>query len=313
MPVPRTTDAHSVDVSRTHACSLDAVGSAWCWGDNFAFQLGVPEATSFHDPVAVSGGMAFTTLTLGASHTCGLTSVGAAYCWGDNTAGRLGGDQRGGPISTPELVAGDLTLVSLDARTETTCGATDAGHLYCWGVLNSPNVALAGTETCTNGEGKGGPITVRCSYEPLRMTLDAGLTADSLFVQVSGACALTSLGSVFCFDVARGVYAPVVGLGALASIDGEDGHTCGLTTGGAAWCWGWNDYGQLGDGTTTNHFGPVAVTGGHVFTQIAAGGRHTCGLTLDEDVWCWGDNYVGQAGTSILSDPWVPVKVHGQD
>jgi len=312
MPVPRKTDAGSVQVGRSHACSLDTFGSAWCWGDNFARQLGVSDPRRFDDPVAVAGGVTFTTLTLGAAHTCGLTSGGAAYCWGDQTAGRLGGNQRNGPVATPALVAGGHQWVSLDARTETTCGVTDAGHLYCWGVFGNPNTRLAGTEICVSGQSKGGPIEVQCSFVPLRMPLDTGLTADSLFVQVGGPCARTSLGSVFCYDPARNAYAPVVGAGPMAAISGEDNHTCGLTTGGTAWCWGWNEEGQLGDGTTTFREGPVAVTGGHAFTQIAAGSRHTCGLTVDGEVWCWGANQVGQAGTSILSQPLAPVKVHGQ-
>ena len=189
---------------------------------------------------------------------------------------------------------------------------TNEGHLYCWGILRNSDPTLAGAETCLVAGGKEGPVQVRCSYVPLRMPLDTGLTADSLFVQVSGPCARTSLGAVFCFDGARSAHAPMVGFGPFAAISGRGNHTCGLTAGGAASCWGSNDEGQLGDGTTEYGVGPVAVTGGHTFTQIAVGGRHTCGLTTDRAVWCWGSNYVGQAGTSILSQPWAPVKVHGQ-
>ena len=309
MPVPRKSDARSVQASSTHACSLDTFGSAWCWGDNSARQLGVSENRPFFDPVAVSGGVAFTTLTLGLLNTCGLTSVGTAYCWDDNSGGKLGGDQRSGPISTPELVAGDLQWVSLDAGDETTCGVTDAGHTYCWGILGNPGTA--GTETCEVPVEKS-VAEKACSYVPLRIPLDGVLTADSLFVQVSGSCARTSLGSVFCFEPARSVYTPMAGFGPFAAISGGITHTCGLTTGGAAWCWGSNQTGQLGDGTNDRRDEPVAVTGGHTFTQLAAGRAHTCGLTPDGEVWCWGANDMGQAGTSILSQPWAPVKVHGQ-
>ncbi len=118
VPVPRKTDARSVQVGGSHACSLDASGSASCWGDNYALQLGVSDTRSLFDPVAVSGGRTFTGLTLGWSHTCGLTSVGAAYCWGEHDAGRLGGNQRIAPVYRPELVAGDLQWVSLDAGNE---------------------------------------------------------------------------------------------------------------------------------------------------------------------------------------------------
>ena len=148
---------------------------------------------------------------------------------------------------------------------------------------------------------------------PLRMPVDLGLTADSLFVQASGRCARTSVGSVFCNDLERTVYTPIVGLDPLAVISGGENHTCGLTTAGVAWCWGPGGGGQLGDDPTAYRGGPVAVVGGHTFTQIAVGSGHSCGLTVDRDVWCWGGIYVGKAGTSILDQPWAPVKVHGQD
>ena len=144
--------------------------------------------------------------------------------------------------------------------------------------------------------------------------MDTGQTVDSIFVEVSGRCARTAAGSVFCYDDGRIVYAPVVGSpGPLATISGGENHTCGLTTASAAWCWGGNEEGQLGDRGNGYREFPVAVVDAHTFTQIAVGRTHSCGLTQAQDVWCWGANYMGQAGTSILDQPWGPVKVHGQD
>ena len=65
-----------------------------------------------------------------------------------------------------------------------------------------------------------------------------------------------------------------------ASIAGGGSHTCGLTNAGAAYCWGYNGFGQLGDNTTTQRLTPVAVQQGAVtFTSITTGTNHTCGLT----------------------------------
>jgi alpha-tubulin suppressor-like RCC1 family protein len=88
-------------------------------------------------------------------------------------------------------------------------------------------------------------------------------------------------------------------------------HTCGLTSTGAAYCWGRNDYGQLGDGTTTNRTSPVPVAGGLTFQALAAGGYHTCGLTASGAAYCWGSNQYGQLGDGMQTDRGSPVAVAG--
>jgi alpha-tubulin suppressor-like RCC1 family protein len=67
----------------------------------------------------------------------------------------------------------------------------------------------------------------------------------------------------------------------ITQISTGDGHTCALSSAGAAYCWGYNDYGQLGDGTTTERLSPVAVSGlaGVTITQISTGGNHSCALS----------------------------------
>ena len=91
-------------------------------------------------------------------------------------------------------------------------------------------------------------------------------------------------------------------------------HACGLDADGAAWCWGENSYGQLGDESTDDRLTPTAVAGDHQFVSLTGGLDHTCGLDTDGAAWCWGANTVGQLGDGTgaeSEDRTSPVAVVG--
>jgi alpha-tubulin suppressor-like RCC1 family protein len=89
-------------------------------------------------------------------------------------------------------------------------------------------------------------------------------------------------------------------------------HTCGVTTGNQAYCWGNNEFGQLGDGTSrTTRLAPVAVAGGLLFRQIHPGGLHACGITTSNQAYCWGHNSSGELGDGTGTDRLTPVAVAG--
>jgi alpha-tubulin suppressor-like RCC1 family protein len=96
-----------------------------------------------------------------------------------------------------------------------------------------------------------------------------------------------------------------------------DQHACGLTEDGKAWCWGYNRFGQLGDGTNDDSNVPVAVDTDETFRGLVAGRYFTCGLTRSATTLCWGDNSRGQLGNGETGDAGsdadqnAPVEVSG--
>jgi len=301
-----------------HACGLASGGVAYCWGLNSYGQLGDGSTTNRLAPVAVGGGLTFASLGAGAGHTCGLTSAGAVYCWGDGSWGQLGDGTTAGR-SSPVAVAGAPAFASIAVGGSHTCALTAAGAAYCWGE---------------NDLGQLGDGTTTSRSNPTAVV--GGLIFKALSAGMAQTCGLTFTGAAYCWGYNAGGQlgdGPVIGpnfctvsgisyycgttpvavTGGLtfASLAAGQAFTCGLTTAGAAWCWGFNGGGQLGDGTSSIQRSPVAVTGGLTFGQLGGGYEHTCGLTPAGAAWCWGSNSVGQLGDGTTVGEPAPVSAVG--
>lgn len=291
-------------------CGLTAGGTAYCWGDGEYGQLGNGATANNYTPGAVSGGLTFASISVGIVHTCALTTAGAAYCWGDNFAGELGNNSITSS-STPVAVSGGLTFATVTAGEAYTCGLTIGGAAYCWGDNESGQLGNGGL---TGGAG------FRKYLTPVPVS--GGLT----FASVSGGyfhtCGLTTGGAAYCWGTndsgdlgIGGIYydslpqAVTGGLTFAAVSAGLSAHTCGLATGGAAYCWGDNTWGELGGSTVVIGGHLVGVDGGLTFASVSAGAGYTCAVTSGGAVYCWGANSVGQLGNGSTTNSGSPVAV----
>jgi len=238
--------------------------------------------------------LAFTQIAVGAGHACGLTSNGAAYCWGQGTNGQLGVGASTSFLA-PTAVSGGLSFSKISAGYSHTCGITTSGVAYCWGY---------------NGNGTLGNNSTTSSNVPVAVS--GGLTFSQVSVGSQHTCGITTSGEAYCWgynlygqlgdnsNVTAGSKVPVAVSGGLtfSKISAGYSHTCGITTSGTAYCWGYGSDYQLGRNSTATAIAPAAVSGGLAFTEIAAGFRHSCGISTSGSTYCWGSGYSGQLGGS---------------
>ncbi len=275
-------------------CGVAADSVAHCWGLNQSGALGIgsTDGDRHATPVAVEGGGRFGTITVGVGFACALGGGGAASCWGEGRNGELG-DGTATSHFAPGRVAGGVTFTSLSAGSSHSCGVATSGAAYCWGLgwegelgVGAPPNVCFGTNACAQA-----PALVAGGYAWKAIT--AGQ---------SHSCGITTGGDAYCWgrgvvvgqlgvgrDTSTTTPAPVAGGLKWTAITAGREHTCALASGGAAYCWGTNDSGQLGSGSSVPSSNtPVPVAGGLALVALDAGGDHTCGLTTDGSVYCWG-------------------------
>jgi len=301
----------AISAGGSHTCAMSSGGGMGCWGSNTYGQLGDGTTTNRATPTAVSGldQSGVVAITAGRYHTCARTTDDGASCWGANYTGQLGDGtttQRLTPTTVSDLESGVATLAAGDAHT---CALTALGSAACWGrntfgQLGDGTTATRTVPTAVSGLGSGTDAVAGGGEHTCALMAGGGVKCWG-----SNATGQLGDGTTHGRRVPTAIGAPGSGLAAVST--GES-HTCALTTGGAAMCWGNNVAGRLGDGTTTGRTTPTAVSGlGSGVAAVAAGQYHTCALTTGGAVLCWGANSNGQLGDGSTISHSTPTAVSG--
>jgi RHS repeat-associated protein len=254
----------------------------------------VGNRTQLNESLAQVGGSQITpSVAYGYDRLYRLTSEGGvntntADSWGYNSEGELGENtttQRNNPVQVlgPGGVGTLVGVTGVSGGQWHSLAVKDDGTAWAWGRNSEGQLGAATSGTCPFGQG-----TIACSKTPLQVTGPGG----------SGA--LTNV----------------------IAVAGGGSHSLALKGDGTVWAWGWNEFGELGDNTTTRRDAPVQVLGPGgtgVLTgvvAIAAGVYHSMALKADGTVWTWGRNDYSQLGDNVFSGnigipSFVPVQVLG--
>lgn len=337
--MPGRVAAASVTAGTAHTCAILTDGRVRCWGSNSYGQLGLGHT----DPVSVSNkpsalptvslgnGAVAVALAAGERHTCALLEGGSVRCWGDNLDGQLGlGHTR--PVGDNEkpvdVDAVDLggKAIAIAAGPAHNCAILEGGAVRCWGYNFSGQLGIGNKLPVGDNE-------LPSQVGPVNLGGPATQVAAGGAQGLAHSCAVLQAGALRCWgsnntgqlgypalsnpagdnefpesvgdDEAPASAGPVRLPDPVTSVSAGAYHTCAMTVSSEVFCWGYNNYGQLGLGHTDvvgdNEY-PHAV--GAVYLRapalgVAAGNYHTCALLQGGRVRCWGEDRTFGASGSI--------------
>ncbi len=312
-----------ISVGSRFACAV-ADSKAYCWGAGTNGQIGSGGTTSSYTIQAVtttlmSGNV--TAISAGSYHACAISS-GQAYCWGNGSSGKLGngvGSNSSVPVAvSTSIMSGVVSDISAGSRQSVssthTCAIAD-GTAYCWGEngngqlgdgsTTSANTPVAVSTVEMDGEISdisAGDIST-CAVEDGYLNCWGSNATGQTGIQNYGRSAVSSP-----YKISES--ADIDFMQSADSFSGGTNHTCAVID-GDAYCWGRNNYGQLGNGSNDDSNYPVAVDkslmSGPV-TSISVGYYHTCALSSGS-VYCWGIGDFSSLGNGSTTSSNVPVAV----
>ncbi len=311
--LPAGTTVISVRAGGKYSLALTSAGRVLAWGANFSGQLGDGTTAGRHAPVRVKvpRGTRLIAISAGGAHSLAVTATGRVLAWGDNEYGQLGdGTTKDRSVPVRVKLPAGTRVIAVGASYNYSLALTAGGQVWAWGH---------------NRSGQLGDGTRADRHVPVRVKLPRGITVTAIAAGGFDGLALTAAGRVLAWGdngfgqlgngtrrtsaipvrvrFRAGTRVTAVGAGSL--------HNLALTSAGRVLAWGWNAFGQLGNGGRTGSDTPVRV---HLpararVVAVSAGGGFSFALTAAGSILTWGHNQFGQLGNGTMVSSDTPVRV----
>jgi alpha-tubulin suppressor-like RCC1 family protein len=300
------TNITAISAGYAHSIARRGDGAVFTWGQNLQGQLGDGTTAERIAPVQVPGVSGAVAVSTGVYNTHAILGDGRVFAWGSNATGQLGA---GLAVfkTVPELVPGLTDIVAISAGFESSFAVRSDGRLFAWGGNGTGQL---GDGTLTNRStpvllpGIDGVVAVSAGFDhTLALRNDGTVRAwgDNIFGEAGPG------------QPAFGAFTPgpVPGITQAVAVSAGFLHSLVLKSDGTVVAFGYNGYGQLGDGTLTSRSTPVTVSGLTNVTAISAAFYHSLALRSDGTVAAWGSNSSGQLGDGTFVDRLLPVNAAG--
>jgi alpha-tubulin suppressor-like RCC1 family protein len=296
-----------IDGGSYHTLALKSDGSVWSWGYNYQGQIGDSTNVDKNRPVDTKLGY-ISEISTGYLHSVALEKDGDVWTWGSNSYGQLGD---GSTInrSSPYKIEGLENIISIAAGKFHTIALESDGTVWQWGwdtvnqTYHNP-VAISGLNDIKQISASGNH-SIALKNDGTVVTWgynNSGQLGNGSFTNSASPVYVTYLNpATNKIEVLKNI----------KEVDAGDWHSIALTSDGNVYVWGYNGYGVLGIGSSSNANRATKVNSLNKVIDIDAGFEHSVALKNDGTVWAWGDNRYGQLGDGTVYRRTYPVKAVG--
>ena len=290
-----------------YAAAIKTDGTLWSWGYNAYGQLGNNTDTNNRSsPVqTAAAGTNWKQVSCGQLYTAAIKTDGTLWTWGYNNYGQLGDNTLTSKSSPVQTTAGGTNWKQVSCGGSHTAAIKTNGELWTWGY---GAIGALGNNTDTNN--RSSPVQTAAAGTNWKQVSCGQLYTAAIKTDGTlwtwGYNNYGQLGDNTLTSKSSPVQTTAGGTN-WKQVSCGSNHTAAIKINGTLWTWGYNDYGKLGDNTTTNRSSPVQTTaGGTNWKQVSGGGSHTAAIKTDGTLWTWGNNTFGELGDTTTTDRLYP-------